>query len=139
MDSCDAMRMLSRYPGCEFFGCIFGVILDALTLVRLILRSTTALAAENLFLRKQLGLLRRAKKEATSSYRLRSFHNGSTLKILRVALDLDGRQTGHAGPLASKRIPMFSEMEVSFERSAESSDRSTKVDRPHGFEQSHVG
>src|SRR5262249_26698005 len=83
--------------------------------------------------------LLRAKKEATSSYRLRSFHNGSTLKILRMALDLDGRQTGHADPLASKRIPMFLEMEVSFERSAESSDRSTKVDRPHGFEQSHVG
>jgi len=72
MDSCDAMRMLSRYPGCEFFGCIFGVILDALTLVRLILRSSSALAAENLFLRKQLGLYVERKKKprrATDSVR----------------------------------------------------------------------
>ena len=35
---------------------IFGVFLDGLTFIRLCLRPTTAVAAENLFLRKQLGL-----------------------------------------------------------------------------------
>src|SRR5215831_7128748 len=35
---------------------IFGVFQDALTFIRLCLRPTAAVAAENLFLRKQLGL-----------------------------------------------------------------------------------
>jgi len=41
--------------------------------------------------------------------------------------------------LASERIPDLLEMEVSVARSAKSSDRSSKVDRPPGFEQSDVG
>src|SRR5262247_2590994 len=134
MDSCDAMRMLSRYPGCEFFGCIFGVILDAQTLVRLILRSSSALAAEKLFLRKQLGLYVERKKKprrATDSVRFtmarlsRFFEWRSILTVVKPDTLIRWQ---------TKRIPMFLEMEVSFERSAESSDRSTKVDRPHGFE-----
>jgi hypothetical protein len=36
---------------------IFGVFFDALTFMRLYFRSTAALTAENLFLRKQLSLL----------------------------------------------------------------------------------
>ncbi len=51
---------------------VFGVFLDALTFIRLCLRPTTAIAAENLFLRKQLGLFveRKVKpRRATDSIR----------------------------------------------------------------------
>src|SRR5262245_47040745 len=51
---------------------IFGVFLDGLTFIRLCLRPTTAVAAENLFLRKQLGLFveRKVKpRRATDSIR----------------------------------------------------------------------
>jgi hypothetical protein len=49
---------------------IFAVFLDALTFIELCFRPTTAVAAENLFLRKQLGLFieRKAKpRRATES------------------------------------------------------------------------
>jgi hypothetical protein len=55
-----------------------------------------------------------------------------------LAADPDRRQAGHAHPLASERIPALLEMEVSVARSAKSSI-DTKVDRPHGFEQSDMG
>ena len=66
------MRMLSRSRGRELLRGVFGVILDALTFFFLILRSSSALAAENLFLRKQLGLYVERKKRprrATDSMR----------------------------------------------------------------------
>jgi putative transposase len=51
---------------------IFGVLLDALTFIKLCFMPTTAVAAENLFLRKQLGLFieRKAKpRRATDAIR----------------------------------------------------------------------
>src|SRR6516164_918920 len=51
---------------------IFAVFLDALTFIKLCFRPTTSVAAENLFLRKQLGLFieRRAKpRRATDAIR----------------------------------------------------------------------
>jgi putative transposase len=56
--------MLSRSRGCEFLRCVFGAFLDALTFFCLNLRSSSALAAENLFLRKQLVLYVERKKKA---------------------------------------------------------------------------
>ena len=50
------MEMLSRSHGYELLRGVFGVSIDALTFFCLTLRSSPALAAENLFLRKQLGL-----------------------------------------------------------------------------------
>jgi putative transposase len=66
------MRMLSRSRGCKLLRGVFGVLIDALTFCCLILRSSSALAAENLFLRKQLGLYVERKKKprrATDSIR----------------------------------------------------------------------
>src|SRR5262245_39546422 len=51
---------------------IFGVFLDSLTFIRLCLMPTTSIAAENLFLRKQLGLFAERKvkpRRATDSIR----------------------------------------------------------------------
>jgi putative transposase len=68
--------MLSRCPICplllEFVRGVFGVVLDAVTFLYLSLRPASALAAENLFLRKQLGLYieRKTKpRRATDSVR----------------------------------------------------------------------
>jgi len=48
--------MSSLSPFSNLMSGVFGVLIDILTLLRLIFRSPGALAAENLFLRKQLGL-----------------------------------------------------------------------------------
>jgi putative transposase len=64
--------MLSRSRGCQLIRSVFGVVIDALTFFCLILRSSSALAAENLFLRKQLGLYverRKKPRRATDSIR----------------------------------------------------------------------
>jgi putative transposase len=62
-DSCDAIRMLNRSRGFQFLPCFFHVVIDVLTFLCLNLRSSSALAAENLFLRKQLGLYVERKKK----------------------------------------------------------------------------
>ena len=56
-----------------------------------------------------------------------------------MALGPHRRQTGHLDPLASKGIQSVLEVEVSVARSAESANRSPKIDRPHGVEQSDMG
>ena len=56
-----------------------------------------------------------------------------------MALGRDRGQTGHLDPLASKGIQSVLEVEVSVARSAESANRSPKIDRPHGVEQSDMG
>ena len=56
----------------ELMRTVFGVFVDVLTFFGLLLRSPSALAAENLFLRKQLGLYVERKKKprrATDSIR----------------------------------------------------------------------
>jgi putative transposase len=64
--------MSHRSPGCRFLSNIFCGFLDVLAFVCLSLRTSSALAAENLFLRKQLGLYVERKKKprrATDSVR----------------------------------------------------------------------
>src|SRR5215813_11517007 len=67
---CNAMRMLSRFR--NLLRCMVSVFVDALIFFCFSLRSSSALAAENLFLRKQLGLYVERKKKprrATDSVR----------------------------------------------------------------------
>jgi len=64
--------MLSRFRSGEVLRSVFGGLVDTLTFFCLILRSSSPLAAENLFLRKQLGLYVERKKKprrATNSIR----------------------------------------------------------------------
>ncbi len=67
------LTSMLRFPGCFQSICtIFDVFIDVFIFVRLALRSSSALAAENLFLRKQLGLYVERKKKprrATNSIR----------------------------------------------------------------------
>jgi hypothetical protein len=61
---CATLLLMSRISRVlELMGGVLGVFIDALTFLRLILRSSSALAAENLFLRKQLGLYVERKKK----------------------------------------------------------------------------
>jgi putative transposase len=69
---CNAIPMSSRSRVCEFARGVSGVFVDVLMFLSLSLRPLSALAAENLFLRKQLGLYVERKKKpcrATDSVR----------------------------------------------------------------------
>jgi hypothetical protein len=57
------------------------VLVDICSFVRLCLRSPAAVASENLFLRKQLGLYIEQKK-TSASYGLRSLHASPTVPFL---------------------------------------------------------
>src|SRR5439155_27052104 len=58
----------------------------------------------------------RAKNKTPPCHRRRSFHPGSTFKILRMARRSHYRETRYADPLASERISVVLEMEVSTRR-----------------------
>ena len=65
-------RMSSLSALVELVRNVLGVFIDALSFFRLTLRSPSALAAENLFLRKQLGLyIERQKKPRRATSRIR--------------------------------------------------------------------
>jgi len=74
---------------------IFGVFLDALTFIKLCFRPTTTVAAENLFLRKQLGLFINLDGRPMPS----ALH-GSTILSIRPAECPHHRQTQYVDPLA---------------------------------------
>src|SRR2546422_8202305 len=116
-----------------------GVFLDLLTFFRLILRTSQAVAAENLFLRKQLALICRATNKTSPSHRRRPFHPGSTLGTLRLARCSHCSETRYADPLASERISVVLEMEVPIRRSAAGARRGSQADRRDVGEQSDLG
>ena len=62
-ETCDSLVMSNRSRVPKLMGGILSVLVDVLILFRLALRSSSALAAENLFLRKQLSLYVERKKK----------------------------------------------------------------------------
>src|SRR2546426_12796413 len=112
----------------KLLGTIVGVFLDLLTFLQLTLRTPQSVAAENLFLRKQLAL-RGAKDETAPGHRRRSFHPGPTFSILRMARCAHSGETRYADPLASERISVVLEMEVPTCRSSAGARRGSEVDR----------
>src|SRR6266496_985870 len=117
----------------------FGILIDVVMFCRLCLRSPAALAAENLFLRKQLGLYveRKTKpRRATDAVRftlaqlMRLFEWRSALTVVKPDTLIRWHSQG---------IPTLLEVEIPFARSAESSRRCPKVDRRDGVEQSNMG
>src|SRR5262245_13442328 len=129
--------MLSRSR--DLLRCMVSVFLDALIFFCFSLRSSSALAAENLFLRKQLGLYVERKKKprrATDSVRFtlaqlsRFFEWRSVLTVVKPDTLIRWHRKG---------FRLFWKWKFPVEWSAKSSDRSPKVDRPHGFEQSDLG
>src|SRR5262247_2711063 len=88
------------------------IFADVLTFLLLCFRSPAAVAAENLFLRKQLGLyieLKIKPRRATNSIR---FTLAPSLAFLRLAERPHDRPTRHTDSLAPQRVPSVLEMEI---------------------------
>src|SRR5215813_11988274 len=122
----------------HFIRTTFGVFLDALTFMRLCFRPTTTVAAENLFLRKQLGLFVERKvrpRRATDAIRF-TLAGLSGLFDWRNALVIVKPDTG---PLAPQGISSVLETEVSTSRTTSSSRPTAEVDRRDGGEQPVLG
>jgi hypothetical protein len=120
------MSTLSRIR--EFIRCVVRISVDVLTFFCLSLRSSAALAAENLFLRKQLSLYverRKKPRHATDSVR---FTLAQLARFFQMARCPYGRQTRHVGPLASQRIPIVLEVEISIKGPAAGSSQAPEID-----------
>jgi hypothetical protein len=75
----------------EFVRGAFGVVLDEVTFLYLSLQPASALAAENLFLRKQLGLYIERKPKPRRATRFGSFNPGPIGQVFRLAWRPDHR------------------------------------------------
>jgi len=135
MQYLSAMLNLPQLP--KFLRTFLRALLDVLTVFRTGLRSRSALAAENLFLRKQLALYLERKnrpRRATDAVRF-------TMALLATFFEwrqADHRQDGYPDPMASKGIPTILEMEVS-PRAPSDSPRASIADCQYGSQQSLMG
>src|SRR5215813_5285515 len=117
---CNAMRMLSRFR--NLLRCMVSVFVDALIFFCFSLRSSAALAAENVFLRKQLGLYVERKKKprrATDSVRFtlaqlsRFFQWRSVLTVVKPDTLIRWHRKGFrlfwawkSRPIGRRRVPV---------------------------------
>ena|SRR5437773_8348203 len=123
--------MSSLSPFSNLMSGVFGVLIDILTLLRLIFRSPGALAAENLFLRKQLGLYVERKQKPRRASNAMRFTMAQLPGSSNGAMAND-REARYVDSMASKGIPTVLEVEVSGEWPASSSGRRPEVDCPNG-------
>ena len=104
------------------------LLLDALRFARGILQPRAALAAENLFLRKQLALyLERQVKPQRARKATRLAGIGVALQTFSVATSSNHRQAGELRPLASARISVVPEVEIEAPRTASHSYRTPEA------------
>ena len=112
---------------------------DVLQFLLLGTRSSAALKAENIFLRKQLALYleREAKpRRATGATRLSI---GSTLAAFCMAECLDHRQARDIPRLASEGFSVALAMEIEASRQATIARRGSETDQENGSGESDVG
>ena len=110
----------------------FDLWLDVLRFIKLSLQPNWALAAENLFLRKQLALYldRKVKPHrATDATRLTLLFLS---RLFAWATGSDNREAGHLDPVSSARLSVVVEVEIEAARTAPSPDRSPQTDREDG-------
>jgi hypothetical protein len=115
------------------------VLADVARLGLLTLQSRTQLAAENLFLRKQLALYieRQVKPRARGQ---RDTHRaGGLVASRRLASPPGHRQTRHADPMAPKRGPSVVAMEIEGARSSTDPSQPAAPDRGDDHGQSNMG
>ena len=115
------------------------LLLDAMKFIRLSLRPHCALAAENLFLRKQLALYleRKMKPRGVTDASRLTLVLLSRLFAWRRALTIV--QPGHLHALASERLSAVLEVEIATPRTTASSCRVAKADRKDGERQPDLG
>jgi len=108
---------------------IFDLLLDALRFIRLSLQPRCTLAAENLFLRKQLALYL---KRHVGPRRPRAADPGNAFQTLSLATGSYYRQAGHIHRLASARLSTVLEAEIAAPRAASYPCRTPETDNGNG-------
>ena len=96
----------------KFIRTVFAAVLDAVVFFRLHLRSRTVLAAENLFLRKQLALYVERKKKPMRATNSTRFNTRSNVEVLSVEKRNNGRPAQYSHSMASSRISPVLEVEI---------------------------
>ena len=121
--------MSSLYALWKLLRTAVGVFWDLLTFFRLTFRTPQAVAAENLFLRKQLALYVERKTKPHRATDAVRFTLAQLFKILRMARRSHRGETRYTDPLASERISVVLEMEVPTCRSSAGARRGSEADR----------
>jgi hypothetical protein len=103
------------------------LLLDALRFARGILQPRAALAAENLFLRKQLALYLERQVKPQRARKAAKAGIGVTLQTFSVATSSNHRQAGDLRPLPSARISVVLEVEIEAPRTASHSYRTSEA------------
>ena len=92
----------------NFCACWLNLFADLLRFLVLSLRSKTSLAAENLFLRKQLAFYQERKIRATTARRSNALDAGVAQSLVRLAKRLDRRKTQELSSVGTARASSFS-------------------------------
>ena len=103
------------------------------------LRSRTALAAENLFLRKQLALFQEREKKSRPNESCRSVRLVQARPLLRLAQRLADCQTSHLNRLASSCLPPLLAFEIETSRPAIDIGRGAALNSSNGDRKSDLG
>src|SRR5262245_49305815 len=114
------------------FRTVVDVLVDGARLGCLTLHSRTHLAAENLFLRKQLGLYLERQVKPTPRNRRDSHHTGRVVAIGRLASVAGDRQAGHADSLASNGVSVVLAVAITGTGTSTHSSRPAAADRADG-------
>ena len=108
---------------------IFDLLLEAWRFIRLSLQPRCTLAAENLFLRKQLALYLERHVEPRPPRAAAKFTLVLLSRLFPWRQALTYRQAGHFRPLASARLSSVLEAEIAAPRAASHSCRTPEPDR----------
>ena len=108
------------------------VVSDCVRFCAALFRSRIALAAENLFLRKQLALFQEREKRSQADNSCGSLRLLQARSLVRLAQRFGDRQARNFDRLASSCFPEILALEVQTGRQATSSSRSETLDPPDG-------
>jgi hypothetical protein len=106
------------------------VFLDLARLLASSAQSRGALAAENLFLRKQLALFQRTRSYTTTCQRFYALDHGLDESVVRLARCTRDRTAGHTAALASKGFSPVLALEVKADWEAQLTQGPAAVDSP---------
>jgi hypothetical protein len=115
------------------------VISDCLSFCAALFRTRTALAAENLFLRKQLALFQEREKRAKPTAAADRFVFSKLARFFDWPQRIGHRQTSHVDRLASSCFPETLAFEVETSREAASLSRGETLDPPDGSREPDLG
>ena len=115
------------------------VLVDVLKFLSLGFRSRAQLAAENLFLRKQLALYAERRIRACRADDATRITLVLLARLIDLASRADHRETGHPDQVASQRISPILAVEVEGARPAAAPSRRSTPDCRNGSRERHMG